>query len=102
MTRNKMERPYCTIDGARHKLYVDEHGTVRFPDDGRPIPDLNKMIIDYIVGRIPLSDLFDYYVNSGSSYYLVEGLFSKRGMNNHITTQGKEPTKNFKYYGTKR
>ena len=96
-----MEKPYCIIDGVRYKLHISEKGTIRFPDDGRPMPDLNKMVIDYIQGKIPLSNLFEYHVNSGSSYYLVEGLFGKRGMNNHITKQGKEPTKSFRYYGKK-
>lgn len=100
MTRNKMARPYCIIDGVRYKLAVSE-GVVRFPDDGRPIPNINKMTIEYIEGKRPLSDLFNYCINSGTSYYLVQDWFSKHGGNNHMTTQGKEPTKSFKYYGKK-
>lgn len=92
-----MKRPYCKIDGVKYQLYMI-NDVIRFPDDGRPMPDLNKMVIDYMNGRIPLSDLFDYAVNSGSSYEYVQGIYGHRGMNNHIVTQGREKTKSFRLF----
>ena len=93
-----IKRPFCIIDGEYYQLR-NVNGVIRFRNDGRKAPyDLNRMVIDYAYGRIPLKTLFDYYINSGSSYELVYGLFSKCGINNHTVTQGKEPTKHFYYY----
>lgn len=95
--KNTMQRPYCIIDGVRHQLHMI-NDVIRFPDDNRPMPDLNKAIIDYAEGKAPLSDMFDYAINSGSSYEYVRGIYSHDGCNNHIVTQGKENTKSFKLY----
>lgn len=92
-----MTRPFCNINGKQYQLYMI-NDVLRFPDDGREMPDLNQMIVDYFKSKIPLSDLFEYYINSGSSYYLVEGIFSTNGINNHSVTQGKEKTKKFRLY----
>lgn len=93
-----MKRPYCKIDGVKHQLYI-VNDVIRFPDDGREAPyNLNNMIIDYITGKTPLSDMFDYAINSGSSYEYVRGIYSHQGMNNHIVTQGKENTKSFRFF----
>lgn len=97
----QIKTPYCIIDDVKYQLYWV--GTVlRFPNDGRPMPDLNKMAIDYFNGRSPLSDSFEYYTNSGSSYELVYQHFSRGGINNHMVTQGNEPTKRFRLYTGKR
>lgn len=93
-----MKTPYCTIDGKKYQLEISKNGVLRFPNDGRKMPDVNQYVKDYINGKRPLSDLFDYHTNSGSSYETVYGLFSKGGCNNHITTQGPEPTKKFRLY----
>ena len=90
-----MKTPYCEINGIQYQLVFSKTGVLRFPDDKRPMPDLNQMTVDYITGKIPLSNLFEYDVNSGSSYERVFGIFSKDGMNNHIVAQGPEPTKEF-------
>lgn len=97
-----MKTPYCIIDNVKYQLHYDENGTVRFPDDGREMPDLNQMAVDYFRGKIKLQELFDYYINSGSPYSLVYGCFSRGGINNHTVTQGNEPTKKFRVYYGKR
>lgn len=98
-TEDKIKVPYCIIDGVRYQLYVNKvDGVLRFPDDGRAMPDLNKLVIDYAEKRIPLSTLFEYDINSGSSYERVYGIYSRNGMNNHIVTQGPEQTKRFRLY----
>lgn len=95
------ERPYCIVDGHVYKLEI-VRGVLRFPDDGREMPDLNRQVLDYIEGRIRLNVLWDYDTNSGSSYERVRGIYSHSGMNNHIVKQGKEKTKTFKLYDIKR
>lgn len=97
-----MKTPYCIIDGIKYQLHYDGNDVLRFPDDGRAMPDINRMTVQYIKGERKLSDLFNYSVNSGSSYELVYGLYSKGGMNNHIVTQGSEPTKHFRIYKGKK
>ena len=95
---NDIKVPYCKIDGVKYQLYW-KGDVLRFPDDGRSDQyDLNLMVVHYIQGKIPLSDLFEYYTNTGCSYDLVFGNFSTNGMNNHMVTQGKEPTKKFALY----
>lgn len=89
--------PYCKIDGVKYQLYW-VNGVLRFNDDGRPMPNLNQMAMDYFNGKSPLSERFDYSVNSGSSYEYVFGIFSKNGINNHMVTQGPEPSKKFYLY----
>jgi hypothetical protein len=90
--------PYCKINDIKYQLAYDKQGVLRFPDDGRLMPDLNKMVVDYAHGRLPLRALFEYDVNSGSSYELVYGRYSKGGINNHIVKQGPEQTKKFALY----
>ena len=93
-----MKRPFCRIDGIRYQLHLI-NGVIRFSDDGRKAPyDLNRMAIDYINGKTQLKDMFEYAVNSGSSYGYVWGIYSHRGCNNHIVKQGKEKTKSFRLY----
>lgn len=92
-----MKRPFCNIDGIKHQLYL-VNNVIRFMDDGRIQPDLNKMIVDYYHGDISLHELFDYHIHSGSSYELVHGVFSKNGFNNHIVTQGAGKLKSFRLY----
>ena len=92
-----MKRPYCIVDGKRYKLH-EINGVIRFPDDGRVVANLKKLIIDYAYGRIALKELWDYYSNSGCSYELVRGIFSKTGQNNHIVLQGNESTKSMRLY----
>ncbi len=93
-----MKRPFCVVDGVRYQLTFDKHGILRFPNDGRTMPDLNEMAMQYAYGQIKLKELWDYHSNSGSSYELVWGLFSLRGWNNHIVKNGSEPTKRFVLY----
>lgn len=84
-----MEFPYCEVDGVKYQLYFDKHGTLRFPKLKEDCPDLNKLIIDYYEGEVDLQVVWEEYSQTGCSYYLVEGIFSPYGMNNHTVTQGK-------------
>lgn len=104
----RISAPYCIVDGIVHQLVWSDPTppdsrwggarVLRFPDDGREMPDLNQMAIDYFNGISPLSDRWEYTVNSGSSYSYTYGLFAARGVNSHMVTQGKEPCKKFKLY----
>lgn len=84
-----MEYPYCIVDGVEYQLVFDERKTLRFPDVKSSCGDLNKLVMDYYADLIPLSDVWDEYTKTGSSYYMVCGLFTLHGMNNHTVTQGK-------------
>ena len=92
-----MKTPYCTMNGVEFQLYWIK-GVLRFLDDGRPMPDLNQMVVDYMNGKTSLKPYFQYCVNSGCSYELVYGIFSKNGINNHTVLQGNEPTLKFRLY----
>lgn len=97
MKQDEIQVPYCKIDGVKYQLYwVD--GVLRFFNDGRHAPDLNRMVIDYFKGVSPLSERFEYDVNSGSSYEYVFGIYSTNGINNHMVTQGPEKPKKFALY----
>jgi ribosomal protein L37E len=93
-----MKLPYCTIDGEKYQLETDEHGTIRFPDDGREVDDLNQFVRDYYDGKRKFEEIFEYYTNSGNSFWFVEGYFGHYGVNNHTTTQGNGSTKHFVLY----
>lgn len=96
-TKTKIQRPYCRIDNVVYQLeYVD--GVLRFPNDGRKMPDLNIWALQYFKGERPLSDIWEYHTHSGTSYEMTWSLFSTKGCNNHMVTQGKEKTKSFRLY----
>jgi hypothetical protein len=84
-----MEFPYCEVDGIKYQLHFSEHGTLRFPKLKDDCPDLNQLIKNYYDDKIDLQVIWEEYTQTGSSYYLVDGIFSPYGMNNHTVTQGK-------------
>lgn len=94
-----MKTPYCKIDGVKYQLYW-VNGVLRFPDDGRPMPDLNMMQFAYLNGLTDRQQLFDYDINSGSSYEFVYGRYSKYGSNAHSTKEGDH--KKFQVYKGKK
>tara|TARA_R110000796_G_scaffold88978_2_gene192364 strand:+ start:10746 stop:11183 length:438 start_codon:yes stop_codon:yes gene_type:complete len=83
-----MKYPYCIIDGVEYQLEMVNQ-VIRFPDTKTGCSDLNRLISDYYSGKISLDVVWDEYTQTGSSYYMVEGLFSPCGINNHTVTQGK-------------
>lgn len=94
-----MEKPYCIVDEKEYQLVISEHsGTIRFPDTFKGEVDLNQMHLDYCRGRIELDKIWEYYTQSGSSFSMVEGLFSMYGTNSHTVTNGNGRFKTFKLY----
>jgi len=83
-----MEFPYCVVDGVEYQL-VFVNDVLRFPNTKEGCKDLNKLVISYYEDKVDLQVIWEEYTQTGSSYSLVEQLFSPYGMNNHTTTQGK-------------
>lgn len=93
-----MEIPYCIVDGKEYQLEFDKNGTLRFPNTKEPCEDLNDLHIDYINGKIDLQVIWEEYTQTGSSFGLVEGYFSKYGMNNHTVANGNGKFKKFELF----
>mgnify|MGYP000014478892 CR=1 FL=1 len=82
-----MKYPYCVVDGVKYKLEM-VNDVLRFPNTKEACGDLNQLVMDYYNGRISLSYIWNEYSQTGSSYSMVEGIFSPYGINNHTVTQG--------------
>jgi hypothetical protein len=92
-----MEKPYCIVDGKEYQLeYVN--GVLRFPNTRPSYNDINQLHMDYGYGKIDLEAVWEVYTQTGSSFDLVEGYFSKWGMNNHTVTNGNGKFKKFELY----
>jgi hypothetical protein len=92
-----MKVPYCVIDGIKYQLHV-VNNTLRFPNDLRGMPDLNKMWLDCQEGNTDLKELFDYYINSGTSYEMVYQYFSVGAQRNVAIKRGEQHPMRFKLY----
>ena len=72
--------PYCLIDGIKYELKKSD--CLRFPKSKEFTHNLNQLYVLYRNDEVDIDTIFKEYVETGSSFDLVYGYFTKYGSYN--------------------